>query len=104
MRNRFVKAFKSAAPVGVGTAVLCVAIVLTRWSQIAAGPYSSAVALAGIPVVVFLSYFVLALVGYPVAPDGFVAAPRLVAWVIASLAAIVLIVVIWLIAYLFPFP
>ena len=90
MPNRFASAFRSAAPVGVGMAVLCCAIAVTRWSQIATSRSSIVVILVGLPLLVFLNYFVLAVAGYRVRSDGVVDAPRIVAWLVAAIVALLL--------------
>ena len=81
-------------------ALLCAAIAVPRWSQIEASPSSSVIALVGLPLLVFLAYFVLAAAGYRIRGDGVVAAPRIVFWLVATAVTILLIVAIVIMALL----
>jgi hypothetical protein len=64
-------------------------IVLTRWSKFADDPVLGAI-MSGLVLVVFLTYFVLAMIGFKASPQGVVEAPRMYAW--SVLGAIVILV------------
>jgi hypothetical protein len=60
--------------------VLGAFILATRWSKFADDPTSGVAIMGGLVLVVFLTYFVLALTGFKVSPQGVVDVPRVYAW------------------------
>jgi hypothetical protein len=99
MVNRVINALKSAAPVGLGAAVILTFIAVVRWQEFAADPVASVTAFVGLFLIVFVTYFILAFAGYRVRPDGFVSAPRPVAWALVAVTATVLVVIIVILAF-----
>ena len=65
-------------------------IVMTRWSKFADDPVAGIAIMSGLVLVVFLTYFVLALTGFKASPQGVVDAPRIYVW--SVLGAIVILV------------
>jgi hypothetical protein len=65
-------------------------IVLTRWSKVDDDPAAGIAIVSGLVLVVFLTYFVLAMTGFKASPQGVVEAPRIYAW--SVLCAIVILV------------
>ena len=65
-------------------------IVLTRWSKFADDPMAGIAIVSALVLVVFLTYFVLAMTGFKASPQGVVEAPRIYAY--SVLCAIVILV------------
>ena len=78
MLQRAKHAFRVAIPPTAAMVVLGAFILAIRWSKFAA-TFGIAI-MGGVVLVVFLTYFVFALMGFKVSPQGVVDVPRVYAW------------------------
>jgi uncharacterized BrkB/YihY/UPF0761 family membrane protein len=83
-------AFRAAARPSTVMALAGALTLLTHWSKFADDRVVGVAVVSGLVLVVFLTYFVLALAGFKVSPRGVVEAPRLYAW--SFICAIVIVV------------
>ena len=100
MQHRTTRALKVAASLGVVTLVAGVVVALSHWRQTLADPVGVAAAGLGLALVVFVTYLAFGVAGYDVSADGTASVPRRVAWPVAALAAIFLLVAIFALALL----
>jgi hypothetical protein len=82
--SRIKTAFWIAARPGLATLAICMLIAVGRWSQLSEDWRAGVGALGTMVLGVFLTYFVLALIGYKASPDGAVTVPRTYAWLLTS--------------------
>jgi hypothetical protein len=90
MSRRVRHAFRAAAPPSIVIVIVGAYIVLTRWSKFADDPVMGIAIMSGLVLVVFLTYFVLAMIGFKASSPGVVEAPRIYVW--SVLCAIVILV------------
>jgi len=90
MLRRFAHAFRVAAAPSLAIAIATAFIIVTRWSKFANDPVAGMAIMSGLVLVVFLTYFVLAVTGFQSSPQGVVDAPRVFVW--SVLCAIVVVV------------
>ena len=90
MSRRVVHAFRVAARPTIGVLIVFSFIFVTRWSKFVDDPMAAVAVFAGLVVVVFLTYFVLALTGFKASPHGAVSVPRVYVW--SLICAIALLV------------
>ena len=82
-------AFGLAAPPSLALVIIGAYIVVTRWSKFVDDPASGIISVGGLILIVFLTYFVLALAGFEPSPQGTVKVPRLFAWPLLCAVAII---------------
>jgi uncharacterized membrane protein len=90
MARRVKHAFRAAARSSIVIAVVGALTLLTPWSKFADDRVAGVAIVSGLVMIVFLTYFVLALTGFTVSPWGDVEAPRIYAW--PAVCAIVIFV------------
>jgi hypothetical protein len=99
MLQRMKDGFRVAAPPSLGIAVVVGFIFITRWSEFADDPIEGIAIGSGLVLVVFLTYFFLALTGFKASQQGVVEVPRVYAWLILSAIVVsVFVVVAYLLA------
>jgi hypothetical protein len=90
MLRRLKRAFRVAGPPSLVIVIVGAYVLASRWSNSADDAVSGVAIVAGLALVVFLTYFVLAMTGFTASPEGIVDAPRIYVW--AVLCAIVVLV------------
>jgi hypothetical protein len=90
MSQRVKHAFRTAVTPTLAMVVVSAFIVVTRWSKFADDPVAGIATMSGLLLIVFLTYFVLGVIGFKASPQGVVNAPRIYAWPV--LCAIVILV------------
>ena len=68
--------------------IVSASIVVIRWSKFADDQVAGIATMSGLVLVVFLTYFVLAVTGFNASPQGVVDAPRIYAWSILGVIAV----------------
>jgi Na+/melibiose symporter-like transporter len=71
---------------------LGVVVAVGHWRQLIEDPIGLSVGVVGLALVVFLTYLVFGLAGYDVRTDGTATVPGGIAWLVAALAAILLVI------------
>jgi len=89
MSRRVKDAFRAAVHPSLRIVFIGALIVTSRWSKFA-DPVAGIAVVSGLILIVFLTYFALALTGFRVSPRGIVDVPRIYVWSI--LCAIVVLV------------
>ena len=79
-RRRIYRAARAAVRPTLAVVTIAAYIVLTKWSKLVDDPVAGIFSISGPILIVFVTYFVLAMAGFKVSPEGGVDIPRIYAW------------------------
>ena|SRR5215831_18583427 len=96
MSRRITHALRASARPSIIALIGLALAVVTHWSKVADDPRASIFACVGLVLIVFLTFFVLALTGFEESPQGVVDVPRVYAW---SLLFVIVVLVFGVLFY-----
>jgi len=96
MNRRIPQALRASARPSIFVLIVVALDLVAHRRQLADDPLSGIFAGAGLVLIVFLTFFVLALAGFKASPQGVVDVPRVYAW---SLVFVILVLVVGVLFY-----